>query len=92
MGGIHNMISIKPEVHRLTRTPLYIHQDDAKGCHNRIIRNHANLKNKTFLILDNVGKYIMRPTKRWDSNPNFTTQCSHQYKIPSLPRSGTRSW
>ena len=92
MGGIHNMSSIEPEVHRLTRTPLCIHQDDAKGCHNRIIRIHVNLKNKTFLILDNVGKYIVRPTKRWNLKPNSTTQCLHQHTRTSLPRNGTRSW
>ena len=64
MGGRHNMSSIEPtclnemitEVHRLTRTSLCIHQDDAKGCYDRIIRNHANLNNKKFLIPDNVRK------------------------------------
>ena len=44
------------EVHRLTRTSLCIHQDDAKGCYDRIIRNHTNLNNKKFLIPDNVEK------------------------------------
>ena len=51
MGGRYNMRSIEPacinemitEVHRLTRTHLCIHQDDAKGYYDRIIRNHANL-------------------------------------------------
>ena len=64
MGGRHNMSSIEPtcineiitEVHILTITPLFIHQDDAKGCYDRIIRNHANFRNKKFLIPDNVGK------------------------------------
>ena len=64
MGGRHNMSSIEPayinemitEVHRLTGTPLCIHKDDAKGCYDRIIRNHANLNNKKFHIPDNVGK------------------------------------
>ena len=64
MGGLHNMSSIEPvclnemitEVHSLARTPLCIHQDDAKGCYDHIIRNHANLNNKKFPIPDNVGK------------------------------------
>ena len=63
MGGRHNMSSIEPscinemitEFHRLTRTPLCIHQDDEKGCCERIIWNHANLNKKTVFILDNVG-------------------------------------
>ena len=50
---IHSMHSYN---HLLTRTPLRIHQDDAKGCYDRIIRNRANLNNKKFLIPDNVGK------------------------------------
>ena len=44
------------EVYRLTRTRLCIHQDDSKGCYDRIIRNHTNLNNKKFLIPDNVTK------------------------------------
>ena len=50
---INELIS---EVHRLTRTSLCIHQDDAKGCYDRIIRNHANLNNNKIHIPDNVGK------------------------------------
>jgi len=54
MGGRYNMSSIEPacinemttEVHRLTSTPLCIHQDETKGYYDRIIRNHANLNNK----------------------------------------------
>ena len=53
LACINEMIT---EVHRLMRTPLYIHQDNAKGCYDRIIRNHANLNNKKFLILYNVRK------------------------------------
>ena len=45
MGGRHNISSIElacinemiTEVHRLTRTLLYIHQDDTKGFYDRII-------------------------------------------------------
>ena len=63
MSGRHNMNSIEAtcinemitEVHRLARTPLCIHQDGVKGCYDRIIRNHANLNKKRFLISDNVG-------------------------------------
>ena len=64
IGGRHNMSSIEPaclnemitEIHILTKSPLCIHQDDAKSCYDRIIWNHANLNNKKFLILDNVEK------------------------------------
>ena len=53
MSGRHNMRSIEPAyikkmvtaVHRLTRIPLCIHQDDSKGCYDHIIRNHAILNN-----------------------------------------------
>ena len=97
MGSRHNMSLIEPayinetitEVHRLTRTPLCIHQDDAKEYYDRIIRNHATLNNKKILIPDNVGKNIMRPTKRWNSKPNSTTQypkrpTSAQKHFPSV--------
>ena len=43
----------------------------AKQQHDRIIRNHANLNNKKFLIPDNVEKYIVNPMKRWYSKPNY---------------------
>ena len=64
MSGRHNMNSIEAtcinemitEVHKLARTPLYIHQDDVKECYDCIIRNHTNLNKKRFLISDNVGK------------------------------------
>ena len=63
MGGRYNMSSIDPacinemitEEYRLARIPLRIHQDDAKGFYDRIIRNHTNLNNKKFPISNNVG-------------------------------------
>ena len=66
IGGRHNIRSIEPaclnemiiEVHRLTNTPLCIHQDDAKGCYDRIIRKHANYNNKKFPISDNIEKIL----------------------------------
>ena len=81
IGGRHNMSSIEPacinkmitEVHRLTKTPLCIHQYDAKGCYNRIIRNHANLNNKKFLIPDNVGKIYCEAHEIWHLKLNYIT-------------------
>ena len=78
MGGRHSMSSIEPaclnemitEVHRLARTPLCLHQDDAKGCYDRIIQNHANLNNKKFLIPDNVGKIYCEAHEKWNSKLN----------------------
>ena len=29
------------DIHRITREPICSHQDDAMGCYDRIIRNHA---------------------------------------------------
>ena len=75
MDGRHNMSSIEPdclneiitEVHGLTRTPLCIHQDDAKGYYDRIIRHHTNLNNKKLLILDNVGKIYHEAYEKMES-------------------------
>ena len=36
------------EIHRFTRDSLCIHQDDAMGRYDRIIRNHAILCNQKF--------------------------------------------
>ena len=36
------------EHHRLTRQTLCIHQDDAMGCYDRIIRGHATLSSRKF--------------------------------------------
>ena len=44
------------EYNRLIRQTLCIHQDDAMGCYDRIIRGHATLSSREFLILDNVCK------------------------------------
>ena len=78
MGGRHNISSIElacinkmiTEVHRLTRTPLCIHQDDAKGYYDRIIWNHASLNNNKFLILENVCKIYCEAREKME----FKTQ------------------
>ena len=90
MGGRHNMSSIEPacineliiEVHRLTRTPLCIHQDDAKGYYDRIIRNHANLNKKNSISQTMLEIYIVKHMKRWHSEPNYITP-SPQHPTPA---------
>ena len=42
------------EYNRLIRQTLCIHQDDAMGCYDRIIRGHATLSSRKFLIQDNI--------------------------------------
>ena len=99
MGGRHIMSSIEPvcinemitEVHILTRTPLCIHRDDAKGCYDRIIRNHANLNNKKSQSQTMLEIYIVRLTKRWNTKPNSITPSpnrptSAQKNFPSTER------
>ena len=44
------------ETHRLTKYPLCIHQDDAMGCYDRIIRSHAILNSRRFGIPNNICK------------------------------------
>ena len=44
------------ETHRLTKYPLCIHQDDAMGCYDRIIRSHAILNSRKFGIPNNICK------------------------------------
>ena len=44
------------ETHRLTMYPLCIHQDDAMGCYDRIIRSHAILDSRKFGIPNNICK------------------------------------
>ena len=44
------------ETHRLAKFLLCIHQDDAMGCYDRIIRSHAILNNRKFGIPDNICK------------------------------------
>ena len=44
------------ETHRLTKFPLCIHQDDAMGCYDRIIRSHAIPNSCKFGIPDNICK------------------------------------
>ena len=55
-GGRKNMSAVETstinelviEYHRLTRQALCIHQDDAMGCYDRIIRGHATLSIRKF--------------------------------------------
>ena len=48
------------ETHRLTKYPLCIHQYDAMGCYDRIIRSHAILNSRKFGIPNNICKvYII---------------------------------
>ena len=44
------------ETHRLTKYPLYIHQDDAMGCYDRIIHSHAILNSRKLDIPNNICK------------------------------------
>ena len=44
------------EYHRITRETLCTHQDDAMGCYDRIIYNHAVFNNRKYDIPDNVRK------------------------------------
>ena len=44
------------DIHRITREPICSHQDDAMGCYNRIIRNHAMLNSRKHGIPENVCK------------------------------------
>ena len=61
-NGRKNMSSIETatineliiETRRLTKQPLYIHQNDAMRCYNRIIRPHAILNSRKFGIPENV--------------------------------------
>ena len=44
------------EIIRLTKHPLCIHQDDAMGCYDRIIRTNATINSRKFGIPDNIYK------------------------------------
>ena len=63
-GGRKNFCAIETgtidqlviENHRLTKYPMCIHQDDAKGCYDRIIRSHAILNSRKFGIPNNIWK------------------------------------
>ena len=63
-GGRKNVCAVETatidqliiETHQLTKFPLCIHQDDAMGCYDRIIRSHAIFNSRKFGILDNICK------------------------------------
>ena len=63
-GGRKNLCAVETatidqliiETHRITKHPLCIHQDDAMGCYDRIIRSHAILNSRKFKIPDNMCK------------------------------------
>ena len=63
-GGRKNFCAIETgtidqliiETHRLTKYPLCLHQDNAMGCYDRIIRSHAILSSRKFGIPDNICK------------------------------------
>ena len=44
------------EYHRITRQPIYIHQDDAAASFYRIIMNNAILSSKKYAIPDSACK------------------------------------
>ena len=44
------------DIHRITREPIRSHQDDAMGCYDRIIRNHAMLNSRKHGISENMYK------------------------------------
>ena len=48
------------ESHRLTKYPLCIHQDDAMGCYDRIIRIHATINSRKFCIPDDIYKIHLK--------------------------------
>ena len=80
------------EVHRLTRTPPCIHQDDANECYDRIIRNHANLNNKKFLIPDNAGRIYCEVHDKMEFKTQLHNSISernlHQHKTLPFHRAG----
>ena len=67
-GGRKNMSAIETatlndliiESHRLTKQPVCIHQDDAMGCYDRIIRTHAIISSHKFGIPDNICKIHLK--------------------------------
>ena len=58
MSAVENATNNKLiiEYHRLTRQKLCIHQDDAIGCYDQIIRGHTTLSSRKFMIPDNICK------------------------------------
>ena len=64
IGGRKNFCAIETETidqliietHRLTKYPLYIHQDNAMGCYDCIIRSYAIINSRKFGIPDNICK------------------------------------
>ena len=44
------------ESHRLMKHSLCIHQDNAMGCYDRIIRTHSKINSRKFCIPDNICK------------------------------------
>ena len=71
------------EYHRLTRQTLCIYQDNEIRCYDRIIRGHAPLTRRTFLIPNNICKvHSIAPNKI-----KFKTQINN--KISSIECTNT---
>ena len=74
------------KTHRLTKFPLCIHQDDAMGCYDRIIRSHAILNSRKFGIPDNICKvysiaYNLMQSKTQINNSVSKTSYSSTNKL-----------
>ena len=78
------------ESHRLTKHPLYIHQDDSMGCYDRIIRTHATINSQRFGIPDNICKLYQIAHDRMEFKnqiKNNTSQITYK-STKQLPMHG----
>ena len=66
------------ESHRLTKYPLYIHQDDAMECYDRIIRTHATINSRKFGIPDNICKLHQTAHNRMEFSRIKSTTIHHK--------------
>ena len=67
------------EMYRLTRNPLCIHQYNAMGCYDRIIRNHAILYSQKFGIPTTFINYTITLTTACKSKIKSKTRYSPHY-------------